>query len=218
MSPEEFVRAVWPDTGLYAVAIPFTPPGSPRAVFKHQVFSSKSAALSTALALASQHDVYFCVNSLRERRVWNASKPNRKTGAVGAWEVRTHQNICAARSLFLDIDVGSDGHKYPTQVDALRALREFIQATGLPTPTIVSSGYGLHVYWPLDQDVTPDQWRALAGKLKAATVAKGLKVDQSRTTDMASVLRLPGTLNHKREPRAVQVIKAGQPTSVYTLQ
>ena len=219
MAIDTFMQAVWPDAGLYALAIPFKPKDSDRAVFRHQVFASKTAALSSALALADQHDVYFCVHALKERKVWNPGKINRKTGEAGAYEVRTQRNMLAARCLFLDIDVGAGEAKYATQADGLRALRAFTQDIGLPAPTIVSSGGGLHVYWPFDQDLPTEDWRGLAGLLKSATDAKGLKADPSRTADPASVLRVPGTINHKQgQSLPVQVLRYGQPSSVDSLR
>ena len=219
MDVEQFFRAVWPDTGLYALAVPFVPKDSARAIFKHQVFASKGAALATAQALAPQHNVYFCVHSLKERRVWNPTKIDRKTGEPGAWEVRVQRNTQAARSLFLDIDIEPDNDKkYPTQAAGVMALREFVKAVGLPAPIIVSSGVGLHVYWPLDEDLPTEDWRPLASLLKSATTVHGLKIDPSRTTDSASVLRVPGTLNHKKTPLPVQILRGGEPTSAETLR
>ena len=219
MDVEQFFRAVWPGTGLYALAIPFVPRGSERAVFKHQVFETKGAAIATAHALASQHNVYFCVHTLKERRVWNPTKINRKTGETGAWEIRVQRNTKAARSLFLDIDVDPDtDKKYPTQAAGVLALREFVKATALPAPTIVSSGGGLHVYWSLDEDMPSEDWRPLAALLKSAANAHGLKIDPSRTTDSASVLRVPGTINHKKTPLPVQILRGGVPTSAEKLR
>jgi hypothetical protein len=48
--------------------------------------------------------------------------------------------------------------------------------------------------------VPRDTWRSHAVKLKALTKACGFLSDDSRTADIASVLRVPGTLNHKYTP------------------
>lgn len=69
----------------------------------------------------------------------------------------------------------------------------------MPT-LIVSSGSGVHVYWVFDAFLERDRWLSFAGKLKVLMKAFGLHADPSRTADIASVLRVPGTLNYKYHP------------------
>lgn len=109
---------------------------------------------------------------------------------------RTAANVKSVRSFWLDIDCG-DGKGYPTQKDALAALRQFVDELGLPSPYIINSGGGLHVYWPLDKNICKDEWAPVAQALKAACKKFGLKADPSRTSDAASVLRPIETTNHK---------------------
>lgn len=75
---------------------------------------------------------------------------------------RTKDNVKALRALWLDIDCGEakaqidpkterpDG--YIDQLSAFSALQKFCKLTGMPKPTIVNSGRGLHVYWALFGD------------------------------------------------------------------
>lgn len=111
-------------------------------------------------------------------------------------------------ALWLDLDCGPD-KAYPTQAEGLRALRSWIQDQGLPTPSyIVSSGYGLHIYWCLDHPCERDVWLPVAKHLKQAASLSGLRADPTRTADSASILRVPGTHNHKdpSNPLAVKVL------------
>lgn len=119
------------------------------------------------------------------------------------------------RSLRLDLDVGNPAEgKYASQQDAIRALGNFLRATGLPKPWIVDSGYGVHVYWPLDRDVPLAQWQPLAEQLKATTVAHGLLADATTTADAARILRFPGTTNRKfGTTKAVQILCEGVPVA-----
>ncbi|MBW8365807.1 MAG: PriCT-2 domain-containing protein [Rhizobium sp.] len=115
---------------------------------------------------------------------------------------RKAENAKHARAVWLDLDCGeakaADGKGYPTKRAAADALAEFVRATGLPGPNaVVDSGNGLHVYWALDADVPPQDWIACSRLLKALTEKHGLLADRSRTSDIASVLRVPGTLNWK---------------------
>jgi hypothetical protein len=127
---------------------------------------------------------------------------------------RTRENTVGAYAFWLDIDCGPDkastGHGYSSINEALDAVTSFCKRTGLPEPThVVASGAGVHVYWILDDLASTQQWLAIARKFKALTVVLKLLADPSRTADIASVLRLPDTLNYKyTPPRLVRLIRA----------
>ena len=112
----------------------------------------------------------------------------------------------------MDFDCGaekeSDGKGYLTKENAEQALNQFCDKFALPKPNyIVDSGNGLHMYWTMSDLVERTIWQAAASKLKALTTADNLKVDDSRTADIASVLRIPGTFNNKNEtPKPVKLV------------
>lgn len=208
MDAAEFLRMVWPDEGFYALATPFTPNGQTKSLYAHKVFSTVDAAVQAVEQIKARTDVYFCVHSLREQRVWNPKKKDYKTGELGAFEIRTQANMLQGRTLFFDLDVGLSGGKYASQQEAVLGLREFVTATQLPKPLISSSGGGLHVFWPLETALPSAEWQALANKLKALATCHKLQFDPARTTDTASVLRVPGTFNLKdrSNPRPVRLL------------
>ena len=124
---------------------------------------------------------------------------------------READNVIWMRSFFLDLDCGDDkardGKGYPTQTAALYALKVFCQKHQLPKPVLVSSGYGIHAYWPLEEGVARDEWVLLAERFKKMCRAHGLKFDPVVPADCARVLRVPGTLNHKTDtPRSVTLL------------
>lgn len=129
---------------------------------------------------------------------------------------RKAENAVRAYAFWADIDCGEDkayackGYRDNTQ--ALTALAEFCKDAALPLPNIVvDSGGGLHVYWVLDDFLEREAWQAHAKKLKAVMKAVGFLADPTRTADIASILRVPGTLNYKYQPqRPVQLIEASQ--------
>lgn len=133
---------------------------------------------------------------------------------------RTQTNVLALRALRLDIDAGAKKYEknpdgaYPTQHDALADLISVSKELELLPSYIVSSGEGLHVYYALDADASPEQWRPLAARLGEAMHERNLKVDNTVTTDTARVLRPPGTL-HPNGSR-VTILKATG--VVYTLE
>ncbi len=127
---------------------------------------------------------------------------------------RTSQNAAGAWAFFADIDVGADkaatDKGYSTVEGAQAALKEFCTKTDLPESThIVNSGSGIHCYWPFDAFLEREQWLEYAAKFKALMKALDLRADPSRTADIASVLRVPGTLNFKTTPpRPVTVLSS----------
>lgn len=214
-----FLHHIWPASGVYVLASPFTIPGTTTRTYAHAVCTSIDEAARWAARWAHKTDQYFAVHTLREARVWNPNKVNRRTGEQGAYEVRTHANMAESKALFLDLDVGEGARKYATQQDAVRGLRDLCRETQLPKPTIVSSGGGIHVYWTLTAPMPSAEWRTLADLLRQVVRRHNVWADPTRTTDVASVLRVAGTWNHKREPlRPVTVLHWGEATDVSTLR
>lgn len=112
---------------------------------------------------------------------------------------RKADNVASLASLYLDLDCGPD-KEYPDQAAAVAALRAFCKALSLPTPLMVNSGRGVHVYWVLETPLAPAEWVPIALKLKAACAAHMFPTDPSVTADAARILRLPGSRNFKDNP------------------
>lgn len=136
---------------------------------------------------------------------------------------RTKKNVQSLKALWLDIDCGEGKAEidpdtgrpkgYIDQATGLRALRDFCSLIGLPKPTLVNSGRGLHVYWVLDKVVTPDEWEPVAARLRKLCFTHNLHVDTG-VFDAARVLRIPGTLNFKDDPpKPVTVMNVAQPVA-----
>jgi hypothetical protein len=216
MTPGQFLRRVWPSTGLYCIAHPFKPEGSDVTVYAHKIFHTISEAVTHVHEQIDTADTFFAVLSLAQERVWDPTKTDWRTGEKGAWATRLQSNMLASKSAFFDLDVGNDPAKYATQRDALAALISFLDVTGLPMPTLVSSGGGVHVYWHYATDVPTLEWRDLAWQMRQLAEACGLKVDPTRTIDSSSVLRVVGTKNWKdrSNPREVKVLQEGVITAV----
>lgn len=208
MNPLEFLDRLWPKdgNGVYCLAIPFTPPGETKTIFSHKVFPSIAAAARAADARKLKDDIFYCVHTLTHEKVWNTKKKDRRTGKLGAWEVRVQTNMSHCKTFFFDLDVGEEPEKYQSQGEALAGLKHFCATVKLPKPMIVSSGGGLHVYWIMTEAMPTEEWKPIAAKLKRLAQHHKLKVDPSRTTDNASVLRVAGTFNLKKDaPRPVKV-------------
>jgi len=124
-------------------------------------------------------------------------------------ESRSAANCGWMQSFFLDIDCGADKAKpdkrgrilgYVDQAAGLQALKNLCKTLKLPRPTIVNSGRGWHVYWPLIEAIEKDKWLPVAETFKKKCLELGFIVDPAVPADAARVLRIPGTKNFKSNP------------------
>ena len=188
MEPQEFLAAVLPTSGFLCVA-EFS------SKQKEHVFAADLSELSTTISRfhEAKRDTYFALASFTQ---------------AGSREA---ENALYVKAAFMDIDCG-EGKAYPTKRDAAGALDVFLAGTelgDLGTPWVVSSGGGLHVYWPFTENIPVGVWKPVAENLKRLCKKHGFKIDFTVTADAARVLRVPGTTNWKikGKPRAC-VIKA----------
>jgi replicative DNA helicase len=96
-------------------------------------------------------------------------------------------------------DFGDDKHK----------AYDKIQTLDIKPSVLVDSGGGYHLYWLFAQPwlLGTSEERTKAGKLQAAWVRYVESDPQSK--DLARVLRVPGTYNHKyNPPRKVEIVEA----------
>lgn len=122
---------------------------------------------------------------------------------------RTKDNVLALKAFWLDIDCGVSKavvndktgrpNGYETQSDGLVALRHFCKVVGLPKPVLVNSGRGIHVYWPLTEEITREQWEPVAARLRDLCLTHDLYVDNA-VFEVSRILRVPGTFNFKGDP------------------
>jgi len=187
MNPIAFLSAVLPSpgNGLYC-AVELTRR-------KEHVFSETLEGLQPKVDgwNSNDYDCYFALATFRE------------SGS------RKGPNAVAIKALFIDMD------GYDTKKDAGLALAAFLAHTGLDTlgaPWVVSSGGGLHAYWPFHKAVPISEWQPVAENLKLLCEQEDFKIDMNVTADTVRVLRYPGTRNHKKkygEPRSIKVLAEG---------
>lgn len=190
----EFLRQVLGNDGYYCIV---GLKGSERPVQKF--FENLEDAVSVASNLMTEgYDAYYAL----------ATFENGKS--------RKNDNVKQLRSLFIDIDCGEE-KPYANQVDAYAALKEFCKNTGMPKPTLINSGGGLHAYWAFTEPMSREEWLPLAEKLKHLCDAHYFYIDPVVTADSVRILRMPGTLNYKFDPpRPVSIFK--DPARSYTYE
>jgi hypothetical protein len=103
------------------------------------------------------------------------------------------------KTLALDLDCGAD-KPYLTQKDGWTALQAGIAAIGLPKPLVVSSGNGIHCYWPLTVAVKTEHWEKASIALRLALEENNVQIDVSKIHDASMVLRPVGTHHKKQSP------------------
>lgn len=118
------------------------------------------------------------------------------TAGFGAGPTAEADNAVAKRELYVDVDCGPN-KPYADKVEGARALKTFCKSTGMPQPTIVDSGNGLHAHWIFTDSVPVHEWVGAATRLKALCREKEFHVDSTCTADSVRVLRLPDTINSK---------------------
>ena len=141
---------------------------------------------------------------------------------------RKKDNVQLLRAFWLDIDCGElkakinpktgrpDG--YIDQATGLQELKRFCQLVGLPKPTLVNSGRGIHAYWVLDRDVTRKEWEPVAERIRDLCVLHNFYID-GQVFEVSRVLRIPGTLNFKDDPPSpVTVMSFSSPIDFDTMR
>lgn len=206
---KDFFRRVWPSSGNFCIMTNVTKKdGKPGR--RHDVFDNMDDAYTHGRAEMKKTDVYFGLHTHINQSVFN-----NKYQRFGP--SRKRENMASCKCLFTDMDVGKpekDKPKYLTQPDAMVALQLFVFRTGLPWPIVVSSGNGLHCYWPYETAIDTAQWHVQALKFKLLLDHNKMIYDPSRLIDATSVLRMPTTFNHKdkEDLKLVKILDDGDVT------
>ncbi|MCP4712224.1 MAG: hypothetical protein GY869_26680, partial [Planctomycetes bacterium] len=162
-------------------------------------FTDPSAAEENALGLPDGTDVYFGVGLAPENY-----GPHVRCKA---------EDVIGIGALWMDVDFG-DGHNKQVPPDEATA-REILDKVKIPPSIIVHSGGGYHAYWLLERpwifNDDADRSRAQAlvrgwqENIRSIFEAQGYTLDV--TSDLARLLRVPGTNNCKNnEIRPVNII------------
>lgn len=141
------------------------------------------------------------------------------TGALGDVDTRsTNKTVTAINCLYAEFDAKDPAFGGDKQAILSHILQLWDKGNGLPYPTvIVDSGGGVHAYHLLESTVMIDdsnreRLRAIqAGWVKLWGGDKG-------ASDLARVLRVPSTLNHKYKPARPVTIVEGDARRLYQLE
>ena len=183
MTPLDFLAAVLPSSGFYCAA-EFQSDKK-----EHAFVSSVDELVTAAMRMNEKYNAYFAMAAFE------------KKGS------RVADNARLVRALWIDLDVGKskEGTSYESKEAAAEAFKVFATSTGfaeLGQPYVASSGFGFHVYWPLDEDTPISSWKPVAENFKLLCRQEGLIIDMTCTADAARVMRMPGTRNYGKDGTA----------------
>ena len=156
-------------------------------------------ALDVIVARQCREQIYVSTTALRDDRIAEL----RRGGGRG-----TAADAAVVLAVFGDVDIAGPGHKSDKRLPAdLDAALDVL--ADLPAPSLlVHSGGGLQPGWLLDEPwIITDDNRANAASLVdgwVRTIAhhahrRGWEIDDG-VGDLARILRLAGTFNHKTDP------------------
>ena len=196
MATTDLLSAVLPSEGWYCI-VGLKTGSKPKQTF-HETLDECEQAI--AGLMQDEYNAYFACSKYETNKS------------------RTQPNAKYIKAFWLDIDCG-EGKDYPSQIEGLAALKNFCKATGLPKPTVVNSGRGLHIYWRLSRIITAEEWKPVAERIKYLCDEYDFHVDPSRTADLASILRVPETLNFKDDPpKPVSIICLSEEVEYETIK
>lgn len=182
----------------------------PAGINKDGIFWNRGsfADVDSAVAAIQQWDaeptttVYYTIGAMA----------NHKTvGVNGKMKYhRTKDRATWFKSLAFDLDIGGD-KPYKTQGEGWKATLAALRSIGMPDPMVVSSGNGLHIYWPMTEPVAKAHWEKASIALRLALAEKGVTIDTSKIHDASMVLRPVGSSHKKQTPWKTVTCKADCP-------
>ena len=157
---------------------------------KTHLFPSSDLVNMSELASQLQGDIYFGLGATAKQ--------------LTEFERPKNDEITAIPGLWVDIDVyNPQAHKSPDLPPDIASAMGLLP--DINPSMVVWSGYGIHAYWLFrepwelesqeERNQATELLRSLQAVVKRNAGLKGWKVDT--TADLARVLRLPGTMNHK---------------------
>jgi hypothetical protein len=160
-----------------------------------------AGAVKEAESMARNKDVYFGIGL--------------QQGNLGPNSRGTAASVIALPGFWLDLDVRGTAHKGEDLPPTAEAARALLGEFPLPPTMVVHSGHGLQAWWLFRKlwiftcEEERRKAQELSRRFQAALQAKarthGWRIDN--TSDLARVLRLPGTFNRKLTPVPVRVIE-----------
>ena len=182
--------------------------------FLSEIYKGCSDGFLTLTMLPERKTLWFKVSEIEKASI-TARKYGTKTNTFFGVGLRknilkngfrgSERNILCITTLYADIDVKSEAHAQTSLPSSVDEATEFLHSLKIKPSIIVNSGNGIHGYWLLDK---PFIIETEEGRKHISSIFKGFgryvnseakkhewKIDS--IYDLARILRVPGTINHK---------------------
>jgi predicted P-loop ATPase len=190
-----FLRAVFAGQ-QHGVLVLYTIPDHKPAFFDISTSEWLQRSAAAAIRVRATQNVYFGLGTQK-------TKPERGRGGA--------ETVIAIPGLWADIDVKGPCHVSDEYPPTFSDAWKIIDSVPFKPTLVVQSGYGLQPYWLFrepwefeskeDRQTATGLSRAFQAHLQKFANELGWKVDP--TSDLARILRVPGTFNRKAEEPAL---------------
>ncbi len=182
--------------------------------FFREIYKDCSGGYITITTLPERKTLWFKVSEI-EKAALLAGKYGAKTNTFFGVGLRKkalkngfrggEKDILCVTALYADIDIKGNAHAQTSLPSSVDEARDFLHGLKIKPSIIVNSGNGIHSYWLLDKPFvieTEEDRKHISsifkgfGKYVNGEAKKhGWKIDS--VYDLARILRVPGTINHK---------------------
>lgn len=196
MNAKEFMTELYKGVPADKATYLFTRPDN--ATYPYTI-GQMDQMLEKAMHMSQTKDVYFGLHLMDE-----LPPPGKRS---------SEKTISCMSFIHEEYDVKGPAHKEQNLPETLEELLSFLHGLECPPSIIVHSGNGVHTYWILQEYITVTdenrEWikRIVKGYEKHTHrlgMERGWKFDP--VADLARVLRIPSTLNHKSDPPKQAVV------------
>lgn len=129
----------------------------------------------------------------------------------------SENDILAITTLYADIDIKGEAHAQTELPSSVDESIKFLNLLPLKPSIIVNSGNGIHAYWLLDKpfkienakdrEFIAEIFRGWSNCVNSKARDHGWKLDN--VSDLARILRVPGSINHKLKNGSICRVIAG---------
>ena len=182
--------------------------------FLSEIYKGCSEGFLTITMLPERKTLWFKMSEI-EKALLLASKYGTKTNTFFGVGLRkkvlkngfrgSERDILCITTLYVDIDVKSEAHAQTSLPSSVDDATDFLHSLKIKPSIIVNSGNGIHGYWLLDKpfiiETEEDRkhisaiFRGFGRYVNSEAKKYGWKIDS--VYDLARILRVPGTINHK---------------------
>ncbi len=182
--------------------------------FLNEIYKGCETGFITLTTLPGRNTKWFKVNEI-EKIAKTAEIIGQKTNVFFGVGLRnkvlknglrgSEKDISCITTLYADIDVKGDAHAQKSLPETIDEAVDFLNGLNLKPSIIVRSGNGIHSYWLLDKPFKIENsedrkhivsvFRGFGKYINLEARKHGWKLDN--VYDLARILRVPGSINHK---------------------